>query len=161
MKKKTSETVASSHAIWKISSVSFEWCTSSKRALDSLWSVFWGKICLGAKDLASCLVHALDGKNSCHGNQDEDLGNHVVCSWSLMTRLLSLCQAMCGREKERNKNITAVWDVTWALQVVLRGFPRHPLALVSDAEHAPSSGSVCTQPSLSSWLLLLVVCQVP
>ena len=65
------------------------------------------KICLGAKDLASPLVHALDGKNSCHRNQDEDLGNHVVCSWSLMTGLLSLCQAMCGREKERNKNITA------------------------------------------------------
>ena len=57
------------------------------------------KICLGAKDLASPLVHALDGKNSCHRNQDEDLGNHVVCSWSLMTGLLSLCQAMCGREK--------------------------------------------------------------
>ena len=65
------------------------------------------KICLGAKDLASPLVHALDGKNSCHRNQDEDLGNHVICSWSLMTGLLSLCQAMCSREKERKKNITA------------------------------------------------------
>lgn len=102
------------------------------------------------------LVHAPDGKNYVR-----EPGPGVEKSCHLLLHFddgtLSVCQAMCSREKEGNESVTVGVRHHFGSSGHSGGFLRCCLALASDIAHAPSSEAALTQGHLgSNWLPLSV-----